>query len=54
MYIYFDAYNTKFYPTGFYDTWDLDPKPWGTRSIPAEIITRYYNWSLTGTNFKVL
>jgi len=52
MYIYND-FSGKIYPTGFYDTWDLDPKPWGTRSIPAELITRYYNWSLTGTNFKV-
>jgi len=52
MYIYNDFSGT-IYPTGFYDTWNLDPKPWGTRSIPAEIITRYYNWSLTGNNFKV-
>ena len=49
----YNDFSGKIYPTGFYDTWDLDPKPWGVRSYPAEIITRYYNWSLKGTNFRV-
>ncbi len=40
-------------PTGFYDYWDLDTKPWGIRSYPAEIITRYFDWQLNGTNFKI-
>jgi len=40
-------------PTGFYDEWNLDPKPWGTRSFPAETVTRYYNWRLNGENFII-
>ncbi len=38
---------------GFHDTWDLDPKPWGTRSISSEIITRWYNTALDGINFNI-
>ena len=37
-----------FEPIGFYDLWDLDPKPWGKRSYTAEMITRYFNWQLGG------
>lgn len=44
----------KVYPVGIFDTWDLDPKPWGDRSYPAELITRYYNWRLhDGKPFKI-
>ena len=49
----YNDFSGKIYPTGFYDTWDLDPKSWGIRSYPAEVITRYYNWSLNGTNFEI-
>ena len=38
---------------GFRDTWDLDPKPWGTRPYLAEFVTRYYNRRLDGTNFHI-
>ena len=44
----------KIYPVGIFDIWDLDPKPWGERSYPAELITRYYNWRLRdGKPFKI-
>jgi len=38
---------------GFHDTWDLDPKSWGIRSFSSEIITRWYNLTLDGRNFKI-
>lgn len=38
---------------GFSDKWDLDSKPWGTRSVPTEIITRWYNTILNGANFHI-
>ena len=48
-------FNGIIYPVGFFDLWDLDPKPWGIRSYSAEIITRYYNWRLRdGKPFKIV
>jgi hypothetical protein len=37
----------------FYDRYDFDPKPWGTRSIQNEIITRGYNWYSNGKPFNI-
>jgi len=54
LYFSFDQTN-GFKPIGFFDVWDLDPKPWGIRSIMNEVITRYYNWQLDGgTSFKIV
>jgi RHS repeat-associated protein len=39
-------------PYDFYDYYDFDPKPWGTRSYPAEIATRYGN-TLNGSPFHI-
>jgi hypothetical protein len=30
-------------PLGFFDLYDMDPKPWGTRSPGAEVMTRFGN-----------
>ena len=43
----------KIYFIGFHDTWDLDPKPWGIRSVFSEGITRWYNWTIDGQNFDI-
>lgn len=37
----------------FYDRYDFDPKPWGTRSSTNEIITRAYNAYSDGTAFDI-
>jgi len=39
--------------TGFHDKYDFDTKPWGTRSIPNEIITRGYNAYSSGKSFEI-
>jgi len=38
---------------GFYDRYDFDAKPWGTRSISAELITRGYGSIVNGTSFDI-
>jgi hypothetical protein len=38
---------------GFSDWWNFDPKPWGTRSIPGEALTRFGH-SLDGDPFYVI
>ena len=38
---------------GFHDYYNFDPKPWGSRSIQAEIITRAANTFFKGTNFHI-
>ncbi len=38
---------------GFYDKYDFDPKPWGTRSRMNEIITRAYNIYSSGKAFQI-
>ncbi len=38
---------------GFYDNYDFDPKPWGTRSTVNEIITRAYSVYSSGKAFEV-
>ena len=53
MKIFMDLSTGVVYPTGFSDGWNLDTKPWGIRSYPAEMLTRYYNWKLTGNNFNI-
>jgi hypothetical protein len=47
MYIYIDS-SGDIYPTGFYDLWDLNPEPKGTRPPSAENKTRFFNWLLKG------
>lgn len=37
-------YNSKGNIVGFYDKYDFDSKPWGTRSLKNEIITRSVNF----------
>lgn len=38
---------------GFHDRYDFDSKPWGTRSMSAELITRGYNSAVNGTPFEI-
>ncbi|HOK36540.1 MAG TPA: RHS repeat-associated core domain-containing protein [Paludibacteraceae bacterium] len=38
---------------GFYDTYDFDSKPWGTRSPINEIITRTYDSISSGSSFEI-
>lgn len=38
---------------GFYDKYDFDPKPWGTRSVFNEIITRGYNIYSKGKAYEI-
>ena len=37
----------------FYDKYDFDPKPWGTRSTMNEIKTRAYNIYSSGKAFEI-
>lgn len=39
--------------SNFYDRYDFDPKPWGTRTVPNEVITRGYGWYSKGTPFDI-
>jgi len=43
----------QFIPTGFYDYWDLDSKASGIRPGSAESTTRFFNFILNGTPFKI-
>lgn len=38
----------------FNDTYDFDPKEWGVRSYPNEIITRTYGGLVSGKGFKII
>ena len=38
---------------GFYDKYDFDAKPWGTRSMLSELITRGYGGVVNGTSFGI-
>ena len=39
--------------SGFKDTYNFDPKPWGVRSFKNEVITRTYNKISNGTDFSI-
>jgi hypothetical protein len=39
--------------TAFKDTYNFDPKPWGSRSVVNEIIARVYNNIAEGTEFCI-
>ena len=39
--------------SGFKDTYNFDPKPWGVRSFKNEVITRTYNVISNGTEFSI-
>jgi hypothetical protein len=45
--------NNQYVHTSFYDRYDFDSKPWGTRTYKNEIITRAYNTISNGTPFGI-
>jgi len=45
--------NNKIIYSGFYDKYDFDPKPWGTRTFINELITRSYNTFSSGKSFDI-
>ena len=45
--------DNKIMYSGFKDTYNFDPKPWGVRSFKNEVITRTYNIISNGTDFSI-
>ncbi|WP_128331103.1 hypothetical protein [Apibacter sp. HY039] len=45
--------NGKILFRSFYDKYDFDPKPWGTRTVFNEIKTRTYNIYSSGKAFEI-
>ena len=45
--------DNKIMYSGFKDTYNFDPKPWGVRSFKNEVITRTYNIISNGTEFSI-
>lgn len=45
--------NDKYIYSTFYDKYDFDSKPWGTRSVVNEVITRAYNSYSDGKSFNI-